>query len=73
VQYVEYFVERAFRPAVIADAARDCRIDVAMRIKQGWLEMVIRPIGRELLLEDVRAFENRLRVGQVDFKRKSNQ
>jgi hypothetical protein len=69
---IGYFVEHCFRPAVIAQAARECRFDVGMRLSVGLLEMDVRPIAGELEVEDVQAFENLLRLGQVEFRRRPN-
>lgn len=67
---IGYFVECSFRPAVIANAARECRMDVGMRLSVGLLYMDVRPLTKELNERDVRAFENLLRVGQVEFRRR---
>ena len=69
---IGYFVNSCFRPAVIAQAAKECRVDVSMRLSVGLLEMDVRPITGVLEDEDVRAFENLLRVGQVEFTRRPN-
>lgn len=69
---IGYFVEYSFRPAVIANAAKECRLDVGMRMSVGLLYMDVRPLAKELCERDVRAFENLLRVGQVEFRRRPN-
>lgn len=68
---IGYFVDHGFRPAVIVNAAKECRLDVGMRSSMtGPLEMDVRPLTKELCERDVRAFENLLRVGQVEFRRR---
>lgn len=67
---IDYVVKDCFRPAVIAQAAKECRLDVGMKASVGLLQMAIRPVGKELNRDDVREFENRLRQGQVEFRRK---
>ena len=71
-QKIGYFVNYSFRPAAIAQAAKECHVDVSMRLCVGLLYMDVRPIAGELAVDDVRAFENLLRVGQVEFTRRPN-
>ena len=66
-----YHVKNTCRPGVIHNAARECNLDAMVSSGSNVVMLlVVLPIDREIENEDLRAFENMLRVGQVEFERK---
>jgi len=66
-----YRLLNSCRPGVIHNAARECNLDAMLSVGgRASVLLVVLPIDREIENKDLRAFENMLRVGQVEFERK---
>ena len=66
-----YRLMSSCRPGVIHNAARECNLDAMLSVGGGAsVLLVVLPLDREIENKDLRAFENMLRVGQVEFERK---
>ena len=66
-----YHVKNTCRPGVIHNAARECNLDAMISSGSNIVMLLlVLPIDREIENKDLRAFENMLRVGQVEFERK---
>lgn len=68
---IQYVLRGEFRPAVISKAAVESRLDAVMKVSPNETLLTVRSILKNFACtEDLKHFENRMKIGQVLFERK---